>query len=89
MPVTWGQDVFGIDRPVSFFSRKFKKHQLTYSVVEKQALALVWSLQQFEVYDGSGPAVVYTDHNPLTFLNSLQCPNQRLNKWSLFLQAYT
>lgn len=31
---------------------------------------------------------VYTDHNPLTFLNSLQCPNQRLVRWSLFLRSY-
>ena len=81
------EDVFGINRPVSF-SRKFNEHQLNYSVVEKEALALVWSLQ-FEVYVGYGPAVVYTDHNPLTFLNLLHCPNQRLIRWSLFLQAYT
>lgn len=31
---------------------------------------------------------MYTDHNPLTFLQSLKCPNQRLMRWSLFLQAY-
>ncbi len=24
-----------------------------------------------------GPVVVYTDHNPLTFISSLKCPNQR------------
>ena len=82
-------DDFGIDRPVSFFSKKFNKHQLNYSVVEKEALALIWSLQQFEVYVGSGPVVVYTDHNPLTFLNSLRCPNQRLVRWSLFLQSHS
>ena len=29
----------------------------------------------------------YTDHNPLTFLRSLWCPNQRL-RWVLFLQGY-
>lgn len=83
------EDEYGIDRPVSFFSRKFNRHQLNYSVVEKEALALIWSLQQFQVYVGSGPVVVYTDHNPLTFLNSLHCPNQRLIRWSLFLQSYS
>ena len=69
--------------------RKFNKHQLNYSVVEKETLALIWALQQFEVYVGSGPVVIYTDHNPLTFLNSLRCANQRLIRWSLSLQAYT
>jgi hypothetical protein len=38
---------------------------------------------------GLAPLIVYTDHNPLTFLNSLKCPNQRLVRWSLFLQGYT
>lgn len=38
---------------------------------------------------GSGPVVVYADHNPLTFLTSLRCPNQRLIRGYLFLQSYS
>ena len=50
---------------------------------------LVGALQHFNVYLDSGmPIVVFTDHNPLTFLNSLQNPNQRLMRWALFLQPY-
>lgn len=83
------QDDQGVTKPVCFFSKKFNKHQSNYSVIEKEALALIWALQHFEVYlSGSAPLVVYTDHNPLTFLLSLRCPNQRLVRWSLFLQAY-
>lgn len=82
-------DAAGIDRPVCYFSKKFNKHQLNYSVVEKETLALVWALSHFHVYVGSGlPIEVFTDHNPLTFLNSLKCPNQRLIRWSLALQSY-
>lgn len=78
-----------IDRPVSFFSRKFNSFQLNYSVIEKEALALILALQHFQVYLDSGtPITVYSDHNPLTFLNSLQNPNQRLMRWALFLQPY-
>lgn len=80
----------GIECPVSFFSRKFNKYQQNYSVIEKEALGLIWALQHFEVYVGSGstPLTVFTDHNPLTFLKSLQNPNQRLMRWALFLQPY-
>ena len=80
----------GVERPVAFFSKKFNRYQLNYSVIEKEALALISALQHFEVYLGSGltPLVVYTDHNPLTFLRSLQNPNQRLMRWALFLQPY-
>lgn len=37
---------------------------------------------------GISPLVVYTDHNPLTFLKSLKSPNQQLVRWALFLQAF-
>lgn len=83
-------DESGINRPISYFSRKFNSYQTNYSTIEKEALALIWSLQHFEVYVSCGtmPTVVYTDHNPLTFLHSLQNPNQCLIRWSLFLQPY-
>lgn len=77
-------DDFGIE--CLFFSKKFPACQRNYSVIENEALALL-SLKHFDVYVGGSctPLVVYTDHDPLTFLNSLQCPNQRLVRWSLFL----
>ena len=80
----------GIDRPVCYFSRKFNKHQINYSTIEKEALALVWALVHFDVYLGGGvqPLVVYSDHNPLTYLHTLHNPNQRLMRWALYLQPY-
>lgn len=83
------KDDQGVVRPVSFFSRKFNSYQRNYSVIEKETLSLILALQHFNVYvGGGGTTVVFTDHNPLTFLHSLRCPNQRLLRWSLFLQAY-
>lgn len=62
-------DENGIEHPVGYFSKKFLKHQLNYSTIEKEALAFLMALQHFEVYIGSSslPVVVYTDHNPLVF----------------------
>lgn len=61
----------------------------SYSVVEKEALALILALRHFHVYLDSGmPIIVFTDHNPLTFLNSLQNSNQRLVQWALYLRPY-
>lgn len=73
-----------------FFSRKFTSNQLNYSVVEKEALALIWALQHFAVcVSSSHPVIVYTNHNPLKFLNSFQCPNQILIQWPLFLRSHS
>lgn len=75
----------GIERLVCCFSRKFKAYQLNYSTIEKEALALI--LQNSEVYVSGplAPIVVYCDQNPLTFLHSLQNPNQRQMCWCIFL----
>lgn len=83
-------DEQGVDRPTCYFSRKFNCHQLNYSTIEKETLALIWGLQQFDVYlaGGAVPITVYSDHNPLTFLHTLKSPSQRLMRWALFLQPY-
>ena len=80
----------GLEHPVCFFSRKFNVHQRAYSTIEKEALALVMALEHFEVYVGGAaqPVAVYTDHNPLTFLDRMCNHNQRLMRWSLILQSF-
>lgn len=61
-------DPNGIDHPVCYFSRKFTKYQVKYSTIEKETLALLLSLQHFEVHLGSSTLpIVYTDHNRLYF----------------------
>ncbi len=84
------EDDRGIDHPLCYFSRKFLKAQQNYSTIEKETLALVMALQQFEVYLGSSslPIQVYTDHNPLTFLSRMSNHNQRLMRWSLIVQEF-
>lgn len=78
-----------IKRPVVYFSKNVNSYKLNYSVV-KEALALIWALQHFYVYVGTGvvPLVVHTDHNPLTFLHSMQCLNQWLMRWCRYIQAF-
>ncbi|XP_041947558.1 uncharacterized protein LOC121708759 isoform X4 [Alosa sapidissima] len=80
----------GLDHPICYFSKKFLKHQLNYSTIEKEALALLLALQHFEVYIGctAAPVVVHTDHNPLIFLSRMKNTNQRIMRWSLYLQGF-
>ena len=88
--VLFQESADGIDHPVCFFSKKFNKHQLNYSTIGKEALALLLALQHFEVYLGSSPVpvTVYTDHNPLVFLSRMYNQNQRLMRWALIAQNY-
>lgn len=77
------KDTNGVGQPVSFYSK------LKYSVIEKETLALIWALQYFDVDVGSSVSLaVCTDHNPLTFLYSVHCPNRRLMRWMGYLQSF-
>ena len=51
---------------------------------------MVLALDNFEVYVGSSnvPVVIFTDHNPLVFLQKMRNTNQRLMRWSIFMQAF-
>ena len=83
------QESEGVLHPIAYHSAKFHKHQQAYSVVEKELLAIVSAIKKFECYlYGHQKLQVYTDHNPLTFLNRNKFSNQRLLRWSLFLQPY-
>ncbi len=77
----------GVEHPVAYFSKKILPHQKNYSTIEKEELALLLSLQHFEVYVGSSsiPVLIFTDHNPLIFLSRMRNANQRLMRWSLFI----
>lgn len=75
------EDSQGIAHPVSYFSRKFNKQQLKYSLIEKETLALLFALQHFEVYLGSSL-------KPLVFLSRMHNHNQRLMRWSLIIQNF-
>ncbi|KAK7889547.1 hypothetical protein WMY93_025107 [Mugilogobius chulae] len=84
------EDEAGVPHPVSYFSTKFKKHQLNYSTIEKETLAMLLALQHFNVYvcSSSVPVSVCTDHNPLVFLAQMYNQNQRLMRWALLAQGY-
>ena len=84
------KDHKGLEHPIAYFSRKFNKSQRNYCTSEKETLALIFALQHFDFYLSAvqHPIVVYTDHNPLTFLNRLRNKNQQLMRWSIILQGY-
>jgi len=78
-----------LEHPICFLSRKLKIHELHYATIEKEALALVTAVRAFSVYFGSSPVIVYTDHSPLQYINSMANSNQKLLRWRLELQQYT
>ena len=44
----------GLDYPVCFVSKMFDKHQVNYSTIEKEALAMVQALKHLQIYASIG-----------------------------------
>jgi len=57
------QNVDGVEHPICYLSKKLNKYQRNYSIVEKEAVGLLFATHAL--------SVVYTDHSPLQ--RSLGC----------------
>lgn len=78
-----------IDRPIAYFSQKLSTTQQRYAATEKEALAVLSSLERFRCYVEGSRFSVITDASALTFiLRSNWKISSRLCRWSLQLQKY-
>jgi len=59
-----------------------------YSTIDKELLALVFGLQKFRQWVYGKKIFAFTDHKPITYLNSLSKHSSRLAKWALLLQEF-
>ena len=73
---------------VSYASRQLLDRETRYATIEKELLSVVYGLQKFLQWIYGKPVQVFSDHKPLTFLNSLVRHNSRLAKWVLILQEF-
>ena len=75
--------------PVCYASKKLTGAERNYSTIEKECLAIVWSIKRFHLYLYGVSFVLQTDHEPLKYMNSAKFANGRLMRWAMFLQSYS
>lgn len=82
------QGPIGTDKPVSYISRTLNNHEVNYSTVERELLAIVWAVKQFRPYLYGRRFKIITDHMPLKYLFNLKEANSRLIRWRLKLEEF-
>lgn len=83
----------GTEKPISFASRVLNKHEMKYSVIHKEALAIYWGVKKFYQYLMGKHFILCSDHKPLIALfgESKGIPQMaagRLQRWALFLSGF-
>jgi len=78
----------GAWRTVCYASRSLSDVERRYSQTEKEALALVWSVERFKVYLLGTEFELVTDHKPLEVIYSPKSkPSAQIERWVLLLST--
>ena len=83
-------DKYGNRRNVRYVSRALQPQEQRYSQIEREALAIEWSVDRFRLYVLGGKFKVYSDHKPLVpiFNKPTSKASSRIQSWLLKLQAF-
>ena len=80
-------------KPIAYASRTLTKAEMAYAQIEREGLALVFSVRRFHQYLYGRSFTLVTDHRPLCkiFGSKEGIPTMaaaRMQRWSLILSAY-
>jgi hypothetical protein len=74
--------------PVSYASRKLTESEKKYSTIERECLAVVWAVRKFLIFLYGTEFTLQTDNQPLVYLKTAKFLNDRVMRWTMFLQNY-
>ncbi|CAF0997136.1 unnamed protein product [Brachionus calyciflorus] len=77
-----------VNYPIAYFSKSYTQTQRKYSTSEKELLTVVMSIEYFHQYLYGKFFIVYTDHQPLTWILHKTNTHPRLERWLIRLSQY-
>ena len=86
--LTLGQIIDGKDRVIAYAGRDLNQAERNYSATERECLALIDGIKRFQPYLYGRKFTIYTDHNALKWLMSIQDPTGRVARWALLIQQF-
>jgi hypothetical protein len=75
-------------RPVAYMSKKFNSAERNYPTHDRECLGIVSAYREWRCYLEGVPSTCYTDHKPLTQLQSQPQISRRQARWLEFLASF-
>lgn len=79
-------------RPVYYISRKLSATEFNYSQIEKECLAIVWSIKRLNKFLAGNHFFLLNDHKPLKYLLNDKAIGKiataRVQRWAFLLSVY-
>ena len=81
------------ERPIAYASRTLTSAERNYSMIEKEALAIVFGIKKFHQYLYGRSFLLLTDHKPLTLILGPKkgipvLAASRIQRWAIQISAY-
>ena len=74
--------------PISYFSQVLKKHQINYTITEKETLAGIVGIRKFKHYLEKKKFIIETDHHALCQIHKINFKLGRLHRWAIELSEF-
>jgi hypothetical protein len=74
------------EQPLAFISKTLSDQEKRWSVYEKEAYAIYYSIKKFDHFLRGNHFTLFTDHRNLTFLN--KPPSDKVMRWRLAVQEF-
>ena len=84
-----GAALIQASRPVAYMSRKLNPAERNYTTTEQECLAVIEALREWRCYLEGARFTVFTDHQPLTYMDTKAMLSRRQIRWSEELQRFT
>ena len=78
----------GVEKTIEYISCTLNKHQMNYSTIEQECLAILWAVKKWRHFLLGTEFKIITDHCNLCWLLRIKDPSGRLARWALLLQEY-
>ena len=78
----------GTDKVIAYGGRSLRTNEKAYSITEREGLAVVEGIREFQTYLTGSVFTVITDHKALKFIKDNEGGSGRLARWALELAGY-